>query len=297
MRFSTRYKVQSGISSLILEDAPRPTRVGFLKGVLGEFVGSSNRHGRPEEPLETTEIHEKFIALIRDESDPWDYDQSSAWNALTEHLKSCSWMEFYDFVELVGTLLIEADEDPFSGRKLAFFQRYQSKVNELFAEDAIGWRLDENAQLVRQMPQSLAKRMLSTERGLGEKFEMARMHYRKATKYITQHPIDEANGVKEIVSALESVAKVLEPECATLGDAIKVFKRKGRFPKHLLDAMEKLYVYSNATPLVRHGHTQAGGVSIDEAELALHIGIAFIRFLISSSSPRDVGKSLSETQG
>lgn len=75
MRFSARYQNGSQDQNLILEDAPRPTRIGYIKGILGSFVGdkSSYRgHSNRSEPLDTTETHEKFIALIRDESDPWD---------------------------------------------------------------------------------------------------------------------------------------------------------------------------------------------------------------------------------
>ena len=53
------------------------------------------------------ETHEQFIALIRDESETWDYDRESSMTAQTEHLKGCQWPEFYDFIELVGQLLSE----------------------------------------------------------------------------------------------------------------------------------------------------------------------------------------------
>lgn len=283
MRFSARYKAQSRNHTFILEDAPRPTRIGFIKGVLGDFVGNQSRYNKTIEPLETSETHQKFIALIRDEADPWDYDSESAWNALAEHLKSCTWLEFYDFVELVGQLLIDIDADPFSERKQGYFKQYQAKINSLFEEDGIGWSLSEDAELTRQIPKSLIERVGKADEELKDKYDAARVHYLKAIRYLYQHPIDEANCVKEIVSALESVARVMNPDSATLGDAIKALKKQNHRPKHLIDAMEKLYVYSNATPLVRHGHASADKITIDEAELALHIGIAFIRYLISAA--------------
>lgn len=283
MRFSARYRAKEGNHALVLEDAPRPTRIGYIKGLLSDFVGNQSRYSKALEPLETSDTHRKFIALIRDEAEPWDYDQENSWVALTEHLKSCTWLEFYDFVELVGKLLIEVDEDPFSERKQAYFKQYQAKVNALFEEDGIGWSLNEDSELSRQIPKSLSERVAKTESQLAEKYDTARIHYSKALRYLYQHPIDEANCVKEIVSALESVARILNPECATLGDAVKTLRKNDQHPKHLIDAMEKLYVYSNATPLVRHGHASAEKVSIEEAELALHIGIAYIRYLINTA--------------
>lgn len=281
MRFSARYNATNG-QAIVLEDAPRATRIGFIKGMLGDFVGTQSHYAKATEPLETTSVHQKFIALIRDESDPWDYDNESSWGALTDHLKNCTWLEFYDFAELVGKLLIELDEDPFSERKQGYFKKYQAKLNSLLEEDGIGWSLNEDAELTRQIPKSLSHRVNNTEKQLKDKYDAARIHYGKAIKYLYQHPIDEANCVKEIVSALESVSRVLHPECTTLGDAIKIFKKQNRYPKHLIESMEKLYIYSNATPLVRHGHASATALTIDEAELALHIGIAFIRYLINT---------------
>lgn len=286
MRFSARYQSDSQNPNLILEDAPRPTRIGFIKGILGEFVGDRKSNGgynSRSQPLDTSEMHEKFIALIRDESDPWDYDDQSSWSALAEHLKSCTWLEFYDFVELLGRLLLEFDDDPFTSIKTSHFKNYQSKVNGLLAEDRVGWSLNETSILIRQIPESLSKRIKVTEHQLEDGFEAARIHYQKAQSFIYSYPIDEANCVKEIVSALESVVRVLVPGSTTLGDAIKTLKKKGQHPKHLLEALEKLYVHSNATPMVRHGHPEVGNVSIQEAELALHLGIAYIRYLISAN--------------
>lgn len=283
MRFSARFQSDNQSPNLILEDAPRPTRIGYIKGILGEFVGDRKTYGvlNRSEPLDTSETHEKFIALIRDEADPWDYDNQSSRSALVEHLKLCTWLEFYDFVELVGRLLLEVDDDPFASIKTTHFKGYQSKVNALLAEDRIGWSLDETSTLIRQIPESLSKRIKATERQLGDDFEAARVHYQKAQNFIYSYPIDEANCVKEIVSALESVVRVCVPGTTTLGDAIKAFKKDGQHPRYLLEALEKLYVHSNATPTVRHGHPEVGSVSIQEAELALHIGIAYIRYFIA----------------
>ncbi len=280
MRFSTRYARKSGGQSLVLEDAPKPTRIGYVKGVLHDFVAKSGGYGRGKEPLDAHETHEKFCALIRDEADPWDYDNESSWAALTAHLKDCTWLEFYDFVEMVGKLLVEIDDDPFTTPKEFWFKAYQARLNALFEEDGIGWSLTDASELHRQIPIALSVRVKAAASSISSRYEAARAHYQKALAYLYQHPIDEANAVKEMVSALESVAKVIAPGSATLGDAIKAIRKNPGVPKHLMDSVEKLYVYSNATPMIRHGHVTIVKLSVAEAELAVHVGIAFIRYLI-----------------
>ncbi len=282
MRFSARYEAAKGKREPVLEDAPRPTRIGYIKGILDDFVGLDRGYRQPlKEPLEITDVHKTFIALIRDESDPWDYDKESAWGALTHHIKECKWTEFYDFIELVGALLIKKEADAFIDSP-DHFKNYQTRVNALFQEDNIGWSLNDKSELYRQVPKSLAKRIASTEKSLEDRFSAARVHFQKALQYLHQHPIDEANSIKETVSALESVARVLFPKAATLGTAIKLMRKDSRYSGHLVDALEKLYVYSNSTPLVRHGHPETGTPSLEEAELALFVGVAFIRYLIAT---------------
>ena len=283
MRFSARFEASKGKRPQVLEDAPRPTRIGFLKGVLGKFVGADGGYRSPrKQPLETGEVHASFIALIRDEADTWDYDNESQWAALNHHLKECAWGEFYDFIEHLGKLLITKDaEGPFDDPE--HFKDYQTQVNALFQEDGIGWSLNDQAQLYRQVPKSLAKRIEATESLLTTRFDIARQHYQKAQSYLHQHPIDEANSIKEIVSAIESVARTVSPKASTLGDAVKLMRKDTRYAPNLIDALEKLYAYSNATPLVRHGHAKVGRPRLVEAELALFLGTAFIRYIIDVS--------------
>lgn len=284
MRFSSRLAANKAPRVFIFDDAPRKTRVGYLKSVLPEFVGTTTRgYGQRTQPLDPNDTHEKFIALIRDESDPWDYDRESSMGALTEHLKGCEWPEFYDFVELVGQLLKNKDEEvPFGDPE--YFESYAKKVNALLQEDGIGWTLNEKSELIRQIPRPVAKRADAARDALKDKFAPARVHYQKATDYLYRHPIDEANSVKEIVSAVESVARAIEPKATTLGAAIKSLQRNPRFSSHLLDGLEKLYVYSNATPQVRHGHPAVGQPSLVEAELAHAVGVAYILYLIAATS-------------
>lgn len=289
MRFSARIAASKGPRTLVYEDAPRAMRIGFLKGVLPQFVGSQSGYSPKTHPLDTQDTHNSFCALIRDESDPWDYDQESSWSALSAHLKGCVWAEFYDFVELVGKLLVKKnDEIPFGTDR--DFKDYQKKLNELFQEDGIGWSLNDSSELHRQVHPSVAKRMQSAKQALTSQFQGARLHYQKAETYLYQHPIDEANSIKEIVSAVESVAKVIVPKAKTLGDAIKFLKNDGRFSPHLIDALGRIYNYSNVTPLVRHGHVKTGQPKLEEAELILLSGVAFIKYLIDT-----VGEQSSQT--
>jgi hypothetical protein len=282
MKFSSRIKAAQGNRELIFDDAPKSTRIGFYKGVLNQFIISSGRITCLA-PLDCQKLHEKFCILIRDEADPWNYAEESAWDGLVVHLKKASWTEFYDLVELAGKVLIEENEIPFYDEKYSF-ESYRSKVNALFEEDKIGWRLDSDSELKRKVPKSLESKVRATQEIIEHSFMPAREHYKKAIQYLYQHPIDPANSIKEIVSALESIGKSLYPTSSTLGGVIKLLKKEDRHPRLLLESCEKIYAYANATPSIRHGHTEIADITNHEAELVLHACIAFIRYLVDTNS-------------
>jgi hypothetical protein len=146
------------------------------------------------------------------------------------------------------------------------------------------WRLNDKSELHRQNPKAIADRITSTEALLSDGFASARTHYQKSYQYLHQHPIDEANSIKEIVSAVESIARTLDPKASTLGDAIKRARKTDRIPPRILDVLEKFYAYANGAPLVRHGHVASNGPKLAEPELAFFTGIAFARYLIDTST-------------
>jgi len=279
MKFSSRYKASQGNRDLIFDDVPRETRIGFYKVILTKFVKETNQRTKPG-AIDCFEIHKDFCALIRDEKDPWDYDEQSLWEALVWHLKECEWVEFLDFVEMLGKKLLEWDDNPFVQENEQLFGDYQSLSNALFEEDGIGWRINDRGELIRHVPKFLMENIKAAEKQLTDHFESARNHYIKAKAYLFNPPLDPANSIKEMVSALESVGRTLFPSCSTLGDVIKSLKKEEKSPKLLLDAYEKLYAYTNDTPAVRHGHPTHRSIEMSEAELFLLTGVAFIRYLI-----------------
>lgn len=279
MFFSSRLKASVSGAKVIFDDAPQSTRIAFVRLVLPEFLGENSRSYRAsEKPLEAREVHDTFLAIIRSEESTWDVDQESVWEAIKHTVKNCEWPHFFDFVELVGDLLIKKDKsDPWVFDE--YPNAYREKVNALFEEDLIGWRLNEKSVLTRQVPGVISQKAEAAQKLLKDKFEPAREHFRKSGAYLYQHPIDEANSIKEIISAVESVARTLAPK-NSLGDSLNTLKHDSRFSKQLLDGLGKLYDFSNQTPAVRHGHPRLGKPTKIEAELAYALGTSYILYLI-----------------
>jgi hypothetical protein len=269
-----------------VEDAPDWMRVSYINGILDKltFVDGDSRYMNADNrPLGIKALGEAFFVLLRQEPDQDLYDSFSCWDTLKSVAKSVEWFHFYDLVELVGKKLREAEEWQFDQTWSRRFgvAKYQKDVNEVFAENRIAWRLNSNCELGREVPSVLEKAHAGADSALKDEFEPAREHYRKAFRYVFERPIDPQNSIKEVVSAIESVGKVFYEKSSTLGDVIKKMKSDPKLPTSVVDVLEKFYVMSNAEPGVRHGSNKRSNVSIQDAELCLHIGVAFIRYLLA----------------
>ncbi|SMG61295.1 hypothetical protein SAMN06265784_12078 [Paraburkholderia susongensis] len=223
-----------------------------------------------------------------------DWDSWNCFDGLKETLTGCEWYQFYDCLETVGEMLREiepaykADNDvsellggPSSYEQFGF-AHYCSAVNQLFAKHNIGWRLNAKGELETALPKDLAARIADAEARLIDEFQPARIHYNKARAYILGTAKDPENSIKESISAVESVCRVLYPKASTLGKALAHMKNEGVFPSKLLTVLERFYEYSNDEPGIRHGGRYTPSVQVLDAEFALHICTAFIRYVIET---------------
>jgi hypothetical protein len=135
--------------------------------------------------------------------------------------------------------------------------------------------------LMGQEQESLHE-IFSTFDGRLDEFEPAHQHLIKAIRYLQDTPIDPENSIKEIVSTLESVGRVLYPNANTLGDVVKAMKKDQSRPQLLITVIEKFYAYASAEPAIRHGALVSSKVVLDDAEFCLHVGSALTRYLIAS---------------
>lgn len=287
-RFSRKYGYDPRISKEgILEDAPEWLRVAYINGILSDwtYVDQDERYQNSENrPLGIKGLYEEFCVLIRQETEDNYWDSWVCWDFLSDLVKSCEWYEFYDIVEYVGRKLKE-EEDNYVfevdwGRRFGF-ETYRRRVNELFAEDRIGWRLDENSELRREIPAVLSRKMEAAEKSLEDEFEPARENFKKAQRYIYEYPSDPENSIKEIVSAVESVGKTLYTNTSTLGDVVKVIRKSDDIPTLLVSMIEKFYAFASSEPAVRHGSSKPSKILIEDAEFCLLVGVALIRYLIA----------------
>lgn len=286
--FSRRYKYNPQVpKDPILEDAPSGMRIAYVNGILDHLTyvdSNGDEENSGNKPLEVLHLHSAFCFILREEpsSGRWQYP----WKTLTDQVYSVPWYAFFDFVELVGTQLLAIQEfyqsDPKWINRFGY-ETYRTQVNNLFAEDNIGWRSNTTGQLVREIPPALAKRLELTQTALSDGFEPARAHFAKAMRYANARPADPENSIKETISALESLGRKLYPGTSTLGDVVKEMRKSPTIPAQLVTLIDKFYAFASNQPAVRHGAPDPSTVDLTEAEFCLHVGAALIRYLIDKT--------------
>jgi hypothetical protein len=285
-KFSSRFTFDPKLpKETIFGDAPESLRIAYLNSILESFT-YSDRENEGNRPLATYSLSRQFCALARQEMPEFDR-YSSIWDDLRSLIKGGAWFNFYDFVEAVGkNLLVIQSQFGYSQQWLDDygFDSYRTKVNDLFSEDRIGWRLNESAELIRDLPKSLSTRLSATAARLQDQFVPAREHYLKAVRYAFSRPLDPENSIKEITSAIESVGRVFYPKAKTLGDVVKEMKHNSTLPPGLVSMIEKFYAYASSEPAIRHGGPNASSVGLPDAEFCLHVGVAMIRYLLDKNN-------------
>ena len=268
------------------EEAPEWLRTSYLNGIFEKisYVDEDLRYSNTENrPLGIKDIGEKFYALIRQDPDQDIYDSFYCLDTLKSAVKSAEWFHFYDFIELIAQNIkaCEIKAQSKNSNNMFGIKNHCTAVNTLFKDNNIGWRINEKCELVRETPQLISELNKKLENEFKNEFDSAREHYRKAYRYTYERPLDPENSIKEIVSAIESAGKVFYKDATTLGDVIKEMRKDQKFPSSMINVLEKFYVMSNIEPGVRHGSANRSRISIHDAELSLHIGVAFIRYLIA----------------
>ncbi len=302
--FSKRYGYNpQNPSEPILEDAPSWLRVGYINQILNPFTyidDDSRYENKSGSPVGIKALNETICVHFRMEIDAKITDSWYCVDFLHDLIKTSEWYQFYDIVEIVGQKAKEVEAywrdskwaQLYAERIEKYsFQSYRRAVNELFTTDNVSWRLDDDGYLKRELPEALGHRVETIQKELTDEFEPAREHYKKAIRYANARPIDPENSIKEIVSAVESVGRVLYPKATTLGDVVREMRKANILPQHLVSVIEKFYAYACAEPAVRHGAPTSSKVVLDDAEFCLHLGAALIRYLIAYAKRQHQEKS------
>jgi hypothetical protein len=121
------------------------------------------------------------------------------------------------------------------------------------------------------------------ESALATKIDVVRIHLTTALEHLSNRASpDPRNSVKESISAVESICRLVAGEGRTLDDALKILGEKVLIHPALNKAFRTLYGYTSDE--VRHGLLREGNVGSTEARFMLIACSAFINYVLAHAA-------------
>ena len=161
------------------------------------------------------------------------------------------------------------------------FNIFQKRFNDLFEREYVGYRFITG----KIVPITDKIEMQEIEKAVQTPFEGARVQLQKALGFLSdrEHP-DYKNCVKESISAVESVCKVLanDPK-AELGKALKSLIANGlNIHGSLKSAILALYGYASDEGGIRHAERETEStVTFEEAKFMMVTCSAIVNYLVA----------------
>lgn len=229
---------------------------------------------------ENTALH--FTKTRIDTIDLDNYYSCKVWvQGVFEKMK---WNKVYDFLEFLNRL---HEKDMIAIE----YRSSMSKVSGVDFRRVMNYLLEREGSGYRFVGMEIAPITDATEMetladaqaaAAGAGMTGAEEHIRASVRMLSLKPQpDYRNAVKEAISAVESVAKVMaKNENATLDEALKILGGKTNLHPALKGAFSKLYGYTNDADGIRHAITETATVDFAEAKYMVVACAAFVYYLI-----------------
>jgi AbiJ N-terminal domain 4 len=188
---------------------------------------------------------------------------------LKGYILKCYWYEVYNLLEFL------ADSNAPVGR-----QKFIDSVNAILKEELSGYRF-----VSRRIVQITSEEeIVAIEQALAlpDSLKPVREHLAQSLTLLADRKApDYRNSIKESISAIESLSKIVSglPK-ATLGPALNAVEKQTKLHAVLKEAFQKLYGYASDAQGIRHALMDEPTLDIEDAKFMLVSCSAFVNYLV-----------------
>jgi hypothetical protein len=177
-----------------------------------------------------------------------------------------TWNEVYDFLEFVVK--------HYEGTR----RRLAEILNVILARELSGYRFVDGVLVdvtSKDELQMLEEALADT------RFSGTSAHLKRALElYASRESPDYRNSIKESISAVEAIARVVaENPKATLGDALKAIEKRGKLHQSLKEGFLKIYGYTSDEGGIRHAMLDEPQITANDAKYFLLSCTSFCNYL------------------
>ncbi len=256
------------VDQIIQLDGMSDTLRNSLWNVFDVAVWSSDRfmyvqHGSPGINAFSRDLWFYFFKRPIDTRPQYSSDKLKQ---IRQYFFECKWNEVYDFIEFVVSNYSRS------------MRNLPDLLNRVLERESAGYRIISGHVVditSKQEVEMLEEAMRDT------RFAGVAAHLTRALELLSdrEHP-DYRNSIKESVSAVESMARIVaENPKATLPDALKALEKNGRLHTALKDGFVKLYGYTSDEQGIRHAMLDEPEITAADARFFLLSCTSFAQYL------------------
>lgn len=280
MRFSQRYgylPIKNAFQREAVDDALRTKLWNILSFSIWKMYNPSNR-GYDETTKKIDGLLDRlwFHFFNKDLDELPDFrgrfGNDGAYDVLKRFFMSCYWHQVYDFLEVIAN-----DQSELVSADLRGF------INTILEEQNAAYRFVEK----RILEITDNNEIQSIETAIASSDAPVRAHLNAALRMLSDKDApDSRNSVKESISAVEAICRLVTTnESATLGAALK---RVENLNPAMSKAFSQLYGYTNDASGIRHSLIDQDTVTYADAKFMLVTCSAFVSYLKSEISVKNV---------
>jgi hypothetical protein len=200
------------------------------------------------------------------------YRQSDILKIIRDYFFKCEWYEIYDFLEFV--LNYSNYQYPLKNEMIV------NAINNILERELSSFRFVGGmfTDITDEQEIEMLEGVINSN-----DFPGVSAHLKRALELMSdrKNP-DYRNSIKESISAVESVAKIIaENPKSTLGDALKVLERSKKIHVILKEGFSKIYGYTSDEGGIRHAMMEEPDLSIEDAKFFLLSCTSFVNYLKS----------------
>ncbi len=261
MRFSQRMGYKPIKEIIQKESLDKDLRTG-LWNVFYKWYGIINVHP------EMYEIYENiWVNYYKQYLDGYN-ESNNCWERNRYLILKGQWYEVFDFLEFIVEITRDVGlKQEFTEncnlvlkRELSAYRFIDNRIVEITSEDEI----DEVEEAIDISPSTV------------------QTHLKKAVILLSDRDNpDYGNSIKESISAVESMCKLITGESLSLGQALNKIENKNMIQLHpaLKQGFSSIYGYTSDSDGIRHGLSEESDLDYEDAKFMLVACSAFVNYL------------------
>ncbi len=283
--FSERMGYKSPRSQIQHETLDQPTKNRLWNIISGAFFGLITTPNPRFQILKECGLAYLLFKDLWDEFfkyplDSLPYDSPRALARLREWYFEASWNDVLDIIEFMANHYDPPGRSSDQRRSTEFI----AACNRVLEEEVTAYRFVGRIIVDIHTQQDLEE--ITEALALPDKFAPVRTHLNTALQlYADRKNPDYRNSIKESISAVESLCKILvQSPTATLGQALKALEQRLDLHGALKASFGQLYGWTSDASGIRHAMMELPNVNAEDARFMLIACAAFVNYVVVKAS-------------